>query len=155
MTTATVHPTLPLCGPWFSVVKLGSVCSVQESSRRMQEGHESRMLVNRHAFGSSRRRPRSVASAHTRTSESQSPQAASAAVGNWDVSEAVPVERETTRDTSGQLSVSASASGDMSLMIAPGDSVSQQRGPPPKQARCLHRVLGSTALSLRAGPAIA
>eukprot|EP00892_Ulva_mutabilis_P007411 jgi/Ulvmu1/5041/UM021_0058.1 len=115
---------------------------VQESSRRMQEQHESRMHANRHALASSEPAPaHNLASARGWNGSGQSldnPSAArqaAAAVGEWDVSDAISVERETARATSGQLSASASASGDMSLMITPGDSVSQQRGAPPKPPR--------------------
>jgi len=102
------------------------------------------MQVNRQAFTSGGSEPapdHGFAGTRARNGSCQSFDAATAArhvaatVGDWDVSEAVEVERDAGRGASGGLSASASASGDMSLVITPGDSVSQQRGPPPKQAR--------------------
>lgn len=111
------------------------------------------MQVNRLAFTSASSEPapdRGLTANIIRNGSGQSFDAVTTArhvaatVGEWDVSEAVAVERDAARGASGRLSASASASGDMSLVITPGDSVSQQRGPPPKQARYSSLTCAST-----------
>lgn len=120
------------------------LCSVHESSRRIEEQHRSRMSANRQAFAEGADEHGQLQVSRARHGSAQSLESTSAArgvattVGDWDMSEAVEVDHDGARGMSGHLSQSVSASGDMSVMIMPGDSVSQQHGAPPKlQVRCM------------------